>query len=132
LNDYGSKKSRKREAAALALISCQTVIEAATAAGISQTTLYRWRQEPEFQQIVTRVKSEALTTASNNLAAISSKAVKALTDVMDKDTTPEAQKVSAAKALLEMAFKLREQDEIITRLNTLEKAFDNKGGDYNE
>jgi transposase-like protein len=121
LNEYGSKKPRKREAAALALISSQTITEAAQAAGISESTLYRWRQEPEFQAIISRVKAEALDNASNRLAALSTDAVSTLQEIAGNKSMPPTQRVSAARAMLETAFKLREQDEIISRLENLEK-----------
>jgi transposase-like protein len=127
LNEYGSKKNRKREAAALALIASRTIAEAADACGVSESTLYRWRQEPEFQAIVDRVKNEALNTASNNLAALSAGAVEVLQNIAYSETAPPAQRVSAARAMIETAFKLREQDEIIKRLDALERAQDEKG-----
>lgn len=129
MNEYGSKKPRKREAAALAMISSGTIAEAANAAGISQATLYRWRQEPEFQAIVNRVKSEALSNASNRLAALSTDAVSTLKDIADDKLTPPAQRVSAARTILETAFKAREQDEIIARLDNLEKITQENGDD---
>lgn len=91
------------------------------AAGVSESTLYRWRTEPEFKAIMDRVKADALDTASNNLAALSAGAVEVLQGIAYNEEAPPAQRVSAARAMLETAFKLREQDDIIKRLDALER-----------
>jgi hypothetical protein len=45
---HGSKSDRQREEAIIALLSQNSVEEAARAVGIGATTLFRWLKEPEF------------------------------------------------------------------------------------
>ena len=46
---HGQKLGRKMDAAVAALLTQRNVEEAAQAAGIGATTLWRWLKQPEFQ-----------------------------------------------------------------------------------
>ena len=46
---HGQKLGRKKEAAIAALLTNRSVDEAARAAGVGATTLWRWLKLPEFQ-----------------------------------------------------------------------------------
>src|SRR2546423_15602208 len=47
---HGEKLSRKAEAAIVALLAHPTIPEAAKAAGVSETTLWRWLQKDDFRK----------------------------------------------------------------------------------
>lgn len=46
---HGEKRSRREDLALAALISEPTIGEAAKKVGISEVTIWRWMQDPEFQ-----------------------------------------------------------------------------------
>jgi hypothetical protein len=49
MKGHGSKFERKKEEAIAALLSHQSIENAAKAANIAQNTLLRWMKEPEFE-----------------------------------------------------------------------------------
>jgi len=56
MTGHGAKFSRKKEAAAAALLTQRTAEDAAKLVGIGSATLRRWQKEPEFQAIFREAK----------------------------------------------------------------------------
>jgi ribulose 1,5-bisphosphate carboxylase large subunit-like protein len=54
-----------------------------------------------------------------------------LKDVAENEDSPASARVSAAKTILEMAMKAVELDDVIRRLDELEKAIEARKGDLN-
>ncbi len=71
MKGHGEKLSRKQESAIAALLSAPTIKEAARTSGISEVSLWRWLQLPEFaiayraarRQVVERAVSELQAAA---------------------------------------------------------------------
>ncbi len=57
---HGDKLERKTEAAIVALLAHPTMPEAAKAAGVSETTLWRWLQRDDFRKKIPRGPGEGL------------------------------------------------------------------------
>jgi len=119
---HGEKRSRKEDLALAALISEPTLGEAAKKAGIGEVTLWRWMQDPVFQDKYRTARRQAVSQAITQLQKISSEAVKTLREVMNDKETPPASRVTAAKAVLEMAIKAVEVEDLAVRIEALEKA----------
>jgi len=100
---HGEKRSRREDLALAALISEPTIGEAAKKVGISEVTIWRWMQDPEFQDKYRTARRQAVSQAITQLQKISSEAVQTLREVMNNKETPPASRVTAAKAVLEMA-----------------------------
>lgn len=124
---HGEKRSRKKEAALVALISEPTLKEAAKKAGIGEATLWRWLQDPEFQEKYRTARRQAVSQSITQLQKISSEAVETLREVMNSKETPPASRVTAAKAVLEMAIKAVEVEDLAVRIEALEKATEGIG-----
>ncbi len=116
------KMDRKWETAIAALLTAQTVAEAAKACGLGETTLYRWLVDGDFQTRFREAKRAALDQAIAHLHGIATEAVATLRAVMTDDSAPANARVTAARTVLEMAVKSAELDELTVRVAELEAA----------
>ncbi|MEW5784801.1 MAG: hypothetical protein AB1767_06990 [Bacillota bacterium] len=123
--------TRKREQAITALLVQPTVQEAARVAGLGERTLWRWLQDPSFQEIYRQARREAVGQAVAQLQRVSGEAVRALRLTINDQDTPASARVSAARAILELAIKAVELEDLEARLQALEKRLEEqakKGG----
>ncbi len=115
------EKSRKQELAIAALLRAPTIAAAAKEAGISEATLFRWLQRPDFDEAYRQARQAAVDQAIAGLQQATGEAVKTLRQVQTDSEAPASSRVTAAKTVLEMALKLRESEELETRLAALEE-----------
>ena len=113
--------SATQEQALQAVISHPTLKEAALAAGISETTLWRYMREEEFSRRLREARREAVNHAVTRLQKASSEAVTVLRDLMMKEDAPPAARISAARTVLDYAMRAAEQDELKGRIAELEQ-----------
>jgi molybdenum-dependent DNA-binding transcriptional regulator ModE len=123
---HGEKFSRRMEAAIVALLEQPSIPEAAKAAGISYTSLWRWLQDPEFQAEYRNARRQALGQATAQLQQASGAAVKALKQIIEDRESPSSARVMAARTILEMGLKAIELEEIEARLAAVEQAVNSK------
>ena len=109
------------EHVALCLLTCPTKKEAANKAGVTENTLYRMRQSEEFRQILQNVKNSIFQEAMNKAQAYSLEALEVLKTIMTTEYATDSSRVSAAKTLLELGMSVYESEEIIARLDALER-----------
>jgi AcrR family transcriptional regulator len=107
---------------ALALASGATVAQAAEKAGCSPRTVYRRLGDLSFCKAVTNLRSEMITQAAGQLAARMGEAVETLQNLLKAES--ENVRLGAARSILEMAVRFREQLEIEERLRRLEEHLD--------
>jgi hypothetical protein len=117
---HGEKLTRKQEEAIAALLLHPTLATAAKAAGIGQKTLWRWLRLEGFQTAYHQARREAISRAVGRLQYASTQAVKTLEAVMKQDDSPAAQ-VTAARTVLEFAFRAVEWEDLERRVKELEK-----------
>lgn len=114
-----------KELAAAAIACGTTVAVAADRAGVSQTTVFRWKREcPEFRERISELRSAAIAQALGLLSEGMAGAALALTSLVrsrDPDT-----KLRAAVQVLTLGLKLRDAAEFEARLQAVERAL--KGG----
>ena len=118
---HGSRRSQQEEAAIAALLSEPTIAEAAGKAGIGERTLLRWLAEPEFKARYREVRRQVVEHAVSALQQAASKAVAVLVTLTEDAAAPPAARVSAAKAILDQAFKGTELLDLATRIEQLER-----------
>ena len=124
----GSQKSqsvetaltRKQESAVSALIAHPTMKEAAQAAGVGETTLWRWLQLPEFERAYRQVRRETVKHAIVKLQSAAGQAVDVLTEIMNDQSTAVFARLAAAKAVLEISVKAVELEDLASRIASLE------------
>jgi len=110
-----------REAIAVHVLTCSTYAQAAKAAGISNSALYRLRQTFEFQEILRQVKNQMYSEAFTKSQGYALGAVEALKGIMDNPRATDSARVSAARTLLEMGLNAGEQEMILDRITELER-----------
>ncbi len=115
--------SRKQEAAIAALLTCPTVQEAAEQVGVNPRTLWRWMQDDGFQGRYRDARQDALREVVVALRNACTDAVRTLTEVMagQHEATP-ASMVTAAKTVLEYAFRAAIEEDLAERIAVLERA----------
>jgi hypothetical protein len=121
MNDYAELEPGQ-ERAIIALLSGPTLRAAASSAGISETTLWRWLREPNFRAAYRRARREALERATSRLAALVETAVEALGEIVADRTVSPHVRVSAASRIVEFALKAAEIEDVQARLEKLEAA----------
>ncbi len=120
MEGHGEKFSRKQEQAIVALLNAPTIAEAAKQAAIGETTIWRWLQNGEFQEQYRQARRKALDLAISRIQQITGEAVEVLRQVASDADSPASSRVSSAKAILELALKARETEELEERVKRLE------------
>ena len=111
----------KQESALRAVLSHPTLKEAALAAGISETTLWRYMQDGEFSKRLREARRDAVGHAVTRLQRASSDAVTVLRDLMMKEDAPAAARITAARTVLDYSMRAVETDELRARIDELEE-----------
>lgn len=111
----------RQQRAIQALLECPTRRAAAEKAGISESTLRSYFQNPEFVSAYQQAAREALEHATRRAEAAAGEAVDVLRSIMSDDNELAGPRVSAADKVLGYALKLTEQNDILSRLDKLEQ-----------
>ena len=112
--------TKKQEAAIAALLSTSVMKDAAAQVGISDVTLWRWLQLPEFEAAYRAARRQVVERAITELQAAASVAVETLKRNLHCEQ-PNVE-IRAAQIVLEQAVKgveLIDLQERVERLETL-------------
>lgn len=117
-----AEKSRRKgdDAFVIALASGQTVRAAAASANISERVAYRRLADPVIVAKVSQLRAEAMEAAAGSLAATMSAAIHRIRVLVDSENPQVA--LSAARAVLDYALKLRHELDFQERLKAIERA----------
>lgn len=105
-----------------ALIAAKTISAAATAAGVSERTIYSRLADDDFRAEYERRQSMTLDAACKALQEAMTDAVNVLTSIMKEAATSPATRISAARSVLEYGMKLKELTDLAARVAALEAA----------
>jgi hypothetical protein len=109
------------DAVLVAVLAAGATYDAAAAqAGVSERTVRRRMDEPEFRQQVDAARADLVTQTTARLVSASVEAVATLEALLGPETPP-AQRLGAAKAVIELATRLREQEDLASRITALEE-----------
>src|SRR4051794_12460605 len=117
-----AKLNRKQEQAVAALLTHPTIAQAAKSIGIGETTLLRWLEDDGFRQAYQSARRECVEAAVGLLQKASGSAVAVLVSVMADTAKPGSVRISAARSVLDFAFKGAELLDMEVRLAALEEA----------
>ena len=113
-------KNSKREILLAALLANPTVRAAAEAAGVPETTAFTWLRNPDFADEYKQRKRQAVAEASDFLQSRINLAVQIITEIMSDDDVPPQTRLNAAKTIVDTAYRVVEQSEIVARIEALE------------
>lgn len=111
----------KQERALAALISCPTARAAAKAAGLSESALRRYKQDPVFQAEYRKRCNELLEAACTKAKSVLPPAIERLATIVQDDTQQPREQIAACRALCEYSLRLNEAVDIEQRLRALEE-----------
>jgi hypothetical protein len=117
----GEKLTRKQEVAIAALLTAPTIADAAHASSISEPTLWRWLQREDFQTAYRQARREVVSQAVAYLQQVAGEAVDTLRAVMQDAQKPASARVSAARAVLDLAIRGVELEGLEARIQTREQ-----------
>jgi hypothetical protein len=129
---HGAKFPRKKNQTIIALLTHQTIGEAAQAVGIAESTLWRWTKDQDFQLAYREARNQVVQQATAQMQANMSEAVQTLRNIMNDQNAPASARVSAAKSMIEIGLKAMEIEEIESRLAVLEKQVFEKKESFNQ
>jgi len=109
----------KQQRAVAELMARPTVRDAASAAGVHESTLYRWLRDPAFADAYRAARSEALQHATARLKALASTFVATLEGVAGDPDAPASSRVAAAKTGLEFAYRADMYEDIQAMIEEL-------------
>jgi hypothetical protein len=115
----GSGRQSADSLVALLLAQGKAVTEVAQRTKVAERTIYRRLQEPEFRAEISRLRGAMVEQAVGALADAGTSAVMVLLDLAT-GAKSENVRLGAARAVLELGTRLREQNELDDRITVLE------------
>lgn len=109
-----------------ALLSSPTIEAAAAAAGISSRTGRRYLRDPNVRRAISAAVDEAMGRATHLAVQAMVNALMTLEEIHTDRKAPVGPRVSAARAVLEIAPKLREALDLADRVSALEQEIGDK------
>ena len=120
-------KNSKRELLLSALLTNPTVKAAAASVGVPETTAYNWLRAPDFAEEYTKRKRQAVSEANDYLQSKINAATEIIIKIMCDTNAPAQTRLNAARTILDTAYKIFEQTEILSRIEALEAVTDDNG-----
>jgi hypothetical protein len=117
--------SRNQLKAVEALISYDTVADAAKACGLARDTVYRYLKDPLFDHELKKAKRTMVDRAILSLQRSCRHAATALAAICRDEEAPPSARVAAAREILSQTMKAIEIEGIEERLQALEQRFNN-------
>ena len=123
-SDNKSKLSRRQLKAIPFIVSSSTYTEGCQKAQINKTTLYKWLKQPEFNAELDRQRDEITAEAFGVLTQSLTKAVEALTGLLDNQD--DRLKRLTSKDIIDFIIRHKENEDLDKRLTEIEKCLDKR------
>jgi len=107
------------------ILAAKTIEAGCKAAKVSKSQYYTWLQEPEFKAELDRQRNELIQRAFNVLSSSMSEAAQTLKNLL-KSKNQHIQRLAAVN-ILEQTYKLSDRQDILERLDKIEKALEQRG-----
>lgn len=122
---FVGKINVKQEKFIMALMATNTTEEACMQAGIAQSTGYKYLNDPVFKEAYRSIRRETMQQVTSQLQQSALIAVITLNNVMtDTENSTASARVQASRVVLENAYKGLENDDLLYKLEQLEKRLD--------
>lgn len=90
--------------------------------GISKSKYYRLREDPDFQRILTKRRTQIVKSAVLKMESYLNEDVERLQEIIRKDDTSDQVKVNAINLLMSQLSQWKNTTDILERLEALEDA----------
>lgn len=111
------------------MLTTQTVEDAYKKADITRNTAYRYLSDEDWQAEYRKKRNHLTNTLTSQLLQLGTQAIEVLeNNLVDPDATP-ASKNTTAKTILDYIYSNHEREQIIERVEELERLIDKQGGD---
>lgn len=104
------------------MLTNRTKADAARAAGVGESTLRTYLQDPEFMERYREAFTGILEDATREAQRSISPAISTLKEIMEDGDEQAQARIQASRSILEYAVKLTEQLDVMGRMAELEKA----------
>ena len=119
-------KKRNYEKIITALIEEPTKTKACEAVGIDRSTLARYEKDSEFIKLYRTAIHDMMEKTTRKLQSETYKAVTYLAELRDNPDAPITERRQACKHILELTPRYTEQNDILARIEALERNYDNE------
>ena len=119
-----SALSPKQQAALPIVASFPTIVQAARAANVGESTLRRWLTDPAFSRCLAELRRQSANITRQKLLALTPLCISVLADAM-QDPDP-AIRLRAVNCTLSFNLRATELENLRSDLNTLETAVNNR------
>jgi hypothetical protein len=119
MKGHGERLTRKQEQAISALLSETTLAAAAEKAGVSEMSLRRWQQNPDFRAAYHEARRQVVEKAVSQLQQSSWAASTTLVRLLGSES--DSVRLRAAQTILDLANKGLEMLDFEERLSALER-----------
>ena len=117
----------KQQKILTALMSHFTIQEAARSLSISPNTIYLALKDEEFAKAYKEARNKSVEHSVTMLSKASSLAVSKLIEILQNKEEKSPVTINAARTVLEFAYKRYDVEQLVYRVEELEKAIKNKG-----
>lgn len=105
-----------------AFLKHDKIVDIMADTGLSRSTIQRYRDDPELQQLLTERKTEFIKAAVNKMQAFMSEGVEILKNIIRDNETSAQTKVNAIQIMFNQCKTWTETADILERLKMLEDA----------
>ena len=113
--------ANRRNGALLSLLENNSVADAAVACGISQTTIFRYLQDPTFRAKFQKANQDMVDIALTKLQRACGNAVDVLVEIMNDKNVPPGVRVRAADCILSRSMDTTKIEALELRISQLEE-----------
>ena len=118
--EYLTKYNKKQVDFIFAMLETGNISKSAKIANITETTAFKYLKNGLSEEI-NRIRKEYIEESLKRLEYASVKATDTIINILEDVNCSCSVKLNASKAILDYSLKVREQTEIIERLNNIEK-----------
>lgn len=104
-----------------AIVAGKTMTDAAKAAGVTNKTLWSWRHTPQFMSVVNRKLQERTDMTGTQGVGLVPECLSVLQDIMNSPASENADRIRAAKVIMDSANAYQEQREMEVTIARLER-----------
>lgn len=111
-----------------ALLTTNSVKDAAKSARCSQTVIFERLKDDQFQKEMHAAQADLMHESLGKLSQLSTQAVQTLADIMNDPDATDTSKISTAKIILDKSIVGYEDTQIVDQIRELKTLLKEKGG----